>query len=36
MKLGSSIVADERGEVRDDVLAAVCDEVTVATGRATT
>ncbi len=29
VKLGSSIVADERGEVRDDVLAAVCDEVSV-------
>ena len=27
VKLGSSIVADERGEVRDDVLGAVCDEV---------
>jgi glutamate 5-kinase len=27
VKLGSSIVADERGEVRRDVLAQVCDEV---------
>jgi glutamate 5-kinase len=27
VKLGSSIVADERGEVRGDVLAALCDEV---------
>ena len=26
IKLGSSIVADERGEVREDVLAAVCDQ----------
>jgi glutamate 5-kinase len=27
VKLGSSIVADERGEVRGDVLAAVCDQI---------
>src|SRR4051812_45043985 len=27
IKLGSSIVADERGEVREDVLAGVCDQV---------
>src|SRR5579862_5289877 len=27
VKLGSSIVADDRGEVRADVLARVCDEV---------
>ena len=27
VKLGSSIVADERGEVRHDVLEAICDEV---------
>ncbi len=27
VKLGSSIVADDAGEVREDVLAAVCDEV---------
>ncbi len=27
VKLGSSIVADERGEVRDDVLARICDEL---------
>ncbi|MHB8691405.1 MAG: glutamate 5-kinase [Solirubrobacteraceae bacterium] len=27
IKLGSSIVADERGEVRTDVLGAICDEV---------
>ena len=27
VKLGSSIVADERGEVRTEVLAALCDEV---------
>jgi glutamate 5-kinase len=27
VKLGSSIVADERGAVRDDVLARICDEV---------
>ena len=26
VKLGSSIVADDRGEVRRDVLAGVCDE----------
>src|SRR3954451_12565125 len=26
IKLGSSIVADERGEVRSDVLAQVCDQ----------
>ena len=32
VKLGSSIVADERGEVRDDVLAAVCDEVSARHG----
>jgi glutamate 5-kinase len=29
VKLGSSVVADERGEVRGDVLEAVCDEVAV-------
>jgi glutamate 5-kinase len=27
VKLGSSIVADERGEVRDDVLARICDQL---------
>ena len=29
VKLGSSIVADDAGEVREDVLTAVCDEVAV-------
>src|SRR5579875_3776915 len=27
IKLGSSIVADERGEVRDAVLAGICDQI---------
>ena len=27
IKLGSSIVADERGGVRDDVLRRLCDEI---------
>ena len=27
IKLGSSIVADERGAVREDVLSRICDEV---------
>ncbi|HWF74351.1 MAG TPA: glutamate 5-kinase [Solirubrobacteraceae bacterium] len=33
IKLGSSIVADERGEVRADVLGRICDEVAVLHGQ---
>jgi glutamate 5-kinase len=33
IKLGSSIVADERGEVRADVLARICDEVAALHGQ---
>jgi glutamate 5-kinase len=32
VKLGSSLVADERGEVREDVLGQVCDELAALSG----